>query len=643
MSGWRRGASVGVALICAAVALGCRRAHPRVHVVPDVPAFVDHAAAAGIARNAPTYDAAIGDFDGDGRPDLYVGNHGTGAVLLRNLGDGRFADVRAEAGIEAGGDQHGTAWTDYDNDGRLDLVIALGAGRGLGTKVNRLYHNEGGGRFVDRGAVSGVADPHGRSRSLASFDFDRDGWLDLLFVNYASPNRLFRNRHDGTFEDVSDRVGVAAWSGARGTWTDIDGDGYPDLLLSGTPRGPRLLHNEGGERFVDVTEASGLGSMPGTVAGMAFGDFDNDGVLDLYVSIGTDFHDTVNDEGDHVTFAFFAHDAPDGFDFEAADGVTTGIDADLFENGVPVAPERARCGATMPFRSSHMECPLEAASSAGMPDDGTGFFIWHDPAPRVRCPGCALTTEWHLRWRGSGDHHLSGTLRGAAKPVPVALLSSDPRGGRLYRGRPGGGFMPMASSVARHGANGQAVQWADLDGDGWLDLYVVDSGVDGRGGRNVVCMNDGSGGFPQCRADTSASPPSGGGRGSGAHPFDFDGDGRLDIFLTNGWGAPPFDRGPYYLLRNEGAPHHWLVVDLVGTRSNRPGLGAWLTLAACGLRQTRFYTGGPNYFSQSIVPPYFGVGTCDQPAELKVRWPSGVESERHQVALDRVVQVTEGP
>lgn len=626
-------------LVTLTLALGCEHAPAPGPVA--TPRFIDVTEAAGIARSAPTYDATVGDFDGDGRPDVYVGNHATGAVLLRNLGDGRFADVRAGSGIDPLGDQHGTGWTDYDNDGRLDLVVTIGAGRGLAEKANRLYHNDGGGRFHDVGVAAGVADPHGRSRAAAWLDVDNDGWLDLVIANYASPNRLFRNRHDGTFEDVSDAFGVAALSATRVAWADVDADGYPDLLFSGTPKGMRLLRNDAGRRFVDVTDESGLGRGQGSIAGMAFGDADGDGVLDLYVAIGTDFSDVVLAQPDaRITFAFFAHDEPSGFDFEAVDPAR-GVEADLYEIGSPAPAEQIVCGRNGHPATSKLACGGDAAVSAAMPDGALGYAIWRNPEPTRRCVTCAPTLRWHLRWRGAGDHHQTGTLSGAVNPEPVGLTPQHLTGGTLYRGQGGGRFEKRAAPGLSHDGNGQAVQWADVDNDGALDLYVVDSGVDGAGGQNLLFMNGGRGGFVAAR-ESGAGPSPGTGRGSGAHFLDFDGDGSLDLFLTNGWGAPPFDRGPYYLLRNESAAGHWLALDLEGTRSNRPGLGTWVELEACGVRRVRYHNGAASYFSQSIVMPHVGLGSCAVATRVRLRWPSGVVEELRDVAADRVLHVREG-
>ena len=604
------------------------------------PAFEDVTEQAGIARVTPTYDAAIGDFDGDGRLDIYVGNHTNGAVLLRNLGDGRFVDVLPGSGIEPKGDQHGSGWGDYDNDGRLDLMVSLGAWRGQGEKQNRLYHNEGGGHFRDVALDAGVADPLGRSRSVAWLDYDNDGWLDLFIANFKSPNRLFHNRHDGTFEDVSDATGISSLSATRVTWADYDGDGYPDLLLSGTPKGLRLLHNEGGKVFSDVTEQAGLDRPGGPSQGMAFGDYDNDGNLDLYVSFGTDFNDVVHDHGDgHLKFAFFANSDPIGFDFVATDP-RSGVKANLYENGSPVAPERVLCGPSERPASARFDCGAEQAASAGMPPGEMGFVLWRDPAADPGCTSCP-TPAWHLRWRGAGDHHLSGTIDGATRPTPVGFKVLPAGGGILWHNMGSGRFSAAHLNGLAHHANGQGVTWADVNDDGWLDLYVVDSGSDGEGGHNLLFLNRQGVDFELVPASSGASPSSGDGRAVGAHFFDFDDDGRLDLFLTNGWGAPPFDLGPYHLLHNVSAPAHWLEVVLEGRKSNREGLGAWVEIEACGRKQRRYHNGAANYFSQSAVGPHFGLGDCGEVSTLRIKWPSGKHQELHDLHADQVLRVVE--
>ena len=225
---------------------------------PLEPRFVDVSEQAGIARNSQAYDATLGDYDGDGDVDIFVGGHGMAAALFRNDGNGHFTDVIASSGIEPTGDKHGAGCGDYDGDGRLDLYVPVGAGRGKETKKNRLYHNEGDGRFAEVGERLGVVDPNGRSRSVAWLDVNRDGRLDLLITNLLTPNRLFLGNGDGGFDEVGAAYGVDEPAAVRMVWGDLNGDRFPDLIYAGTPKGLRVLINDGGKRFVDRTYEAGL-------------------------------------------------------------------------------------------------------------------------------------------------------------------------------------------------------------------------------------------------------------------------------------------------------------------------------------------------------------------------------------------------
>ena len=206
---------------------------------------------AGTAPGMPLGNGvAWGDFDRDGWPDLFVSNQGGPNALYRNLGDGRFVDVAHEAGVSAAADfGSGAVFGDYDNDGRLDLFVAnIGA--------NRLFRNLGDGRFEDVTAFTGLGD-EGYSQSAAWGDYDNDGWLDLYVSNHVGPegsaDRLWHNRGDGRFEDAS---GLLPWrlrSGAAfvASFVDYDDDGDQDLYVIndkwfGETTSNVLWRNEGG-------------------------------------------------------------------------------------------------------------------------------------------------------------------------------------------------------------------------------------------------------------------------------------------------------------------------------------------------------------------------------------------------------------
>ena len=173
----KRAATAAAALVCGALLAGCGQPQP-----VELTLFVPVEAPAPLAGHAGmTHGAAWGDFDGDGRPDVYLTNHLAQAMLLRNEGGWRFADVTAQwlAPADLGGDKHGAAWADFDNDGRPDLVQLTGAKRGIGAEGKRLFRNDGS-RLTDVAEPMGVFNPQARTRMPLWLDLDNDGRLDLL-------------------------------------------------------------------------------------------------------------------------------------------------------------------------------------------------------------------------------------------------------------------------------------------------------------------------------------------------------------------------------------------------------------------------------------------------------------------------------
>jgi tetratricopeptide (TPR) repeat protein len=267
--------------------------------------FTDVAQQAGVAdpRRA-CFTAAWADYNGDGRLDLYVSNfYGAPNVLYHNNGDGTFTDVTARAGVGGHESSIGCAWGDYDGDGRPDLyVVNLSAD-------NTLYHNNGDGTFTDVTRRAGVAEPF-ISYAAMWLDYDNDGRPDLFVsgfcafyqhalwlenpgqIDFRRSNRLYRNRGDGTFEDVSRRAGVAGNYGAMAASVgDVDNDGFEDLYLGcGGPDFGRieesvLFRNDGHGHFQNISKAAGAGYL-GKVHGVSFADYDNDGWMDLYLPAG---------------------------------------------------------------------------------------------------------------------------------------------------------------------------------------------------------------------------------------------------------------------------------------------------------------------------------------------------------------------
>ena len=223
---------------------------------------------------------AIGDYDGDGADDLFASLASTdgrpGAAHLFHAAGGKFVDVTAKSGIALSAGAIYAIFADYDNDGHLDLFVIGGDGRG------HLFRNLGNGKFEDVTAKAGLGDV-AQVRKALFVDLDHDGDLDLITVGSGGV-RAWRNNFDGTFTEVTRDFGLADAGGARDVaFADFDGDGRVDLFVTNENRSNVLYRNAGASHFVDVTAASGLATAGGSGA-VAVGDFNNDGFLDLFVA-----------------------------------------------------------------------------------------------------------------------------------------------------------------------------------------------------------------------------------------------------------------------------------------------------------------------------------------------------------------------
>ena len=433
----------------------------------EIGRFVNVALWVGLGVRGPNLagGSIFDDFNGDGLPDLFTTSLDAdlGASLWINRGDGTFDDHSAESRL---GDQVyalNVTCADIDNDGDLDVLLLRG-GWEQPLRLS-LLQNEGNGVFDDITVASGLAEPIA-TESAAWGDYNNDGFLDVFVCGeYLPPGgppqsgsrdprnrcRLYQNQGNGEFKDVAQAAGVTDERCAKGSaWGDYDGDGQLDLFVSNMGQQCRLYHNEGNGKFRDVAPELGV-----TGAGSSFAcwfwDFDNDGLLDLYVN-----------------------------DYQAR------IAEVLF-------------------------------SPMGLKVEGT------------------------------------------SRP-------------RLYRNLGPDGFRDVTAQVnldramAPMGAN-----FGDIDNDGYLDFYLGTGDMSYEGlDVNLMFKNlDG-----RCFVDVTASSGTGHlQKGHGVSFADWDSDGDLDLFVELG-GATPGDQGYNALFENPGQGHHWLKVKLTGTTSNRSAIGA---------------------------------------------------------------------
>ena len=276
----------------------------------------ERAALSGAAQNRYGMGVAVGDYDNDGFPDLYVTGYG-GNTLYHNDRDGTFSDVTARAGVGASGWSTSAGFFDADNDGKLDLFVTryvewtFENNRFCGEKkpgyraychpdnyegmTNLLYHNNGDGTFTDVSAKAGIAEARGKGLGVAFADYDRDGFLDVYVANDSVQSFLFHNNGNGTFTELGLRVGVGfnedgkTFAGMGVDFADYDNDGLPDLVVTDLSNERYRLFRQGGDgSFQDATHGSGVGAATLLFSGWStrFLDYDNDGWKDIFVAQG---------------------------------------------------------------------------------------------------------------------------------------------------------------------------------------------------------------------------------------------------------------------------------------------------------------------------------------------------------------------
>jgi len=278
--------------------------------------FTDVTEKAGVAAGGYGQGVAVGDYDGDGFPDLYVTQYGKN-ILYHNNGDGTFTDVTEKAGLAAPGWNSSAVWFDYDNDGRLDLFVGQFAE--FSKELNKpcgihqdgrlhycipkvysgmpswLFHNNGDGTFTDVSKASGIASHPGKAWGVVATDINNDGHMDLFVTNDTVANFLFANRGNGKFEEIGTQAGVAYSDGGRARSgmgvdsADFYDDGWMGLFVANLDREMFSIYkNNHDETFDDMALPTGIGKATKFMSGwgLKFFDYDNDGNLDLFLANG---------------------------------------------------------------------------------------------------------------------------------------------------------------------------------------------------------------------------------------------------------------------------------------------------------------------------------------------------------------------
>jgi hypothetical protein len=626
----------------------------------DMPTFIDVAPDVGldqVTSKRLSYGPNLGDYNGDGRLDLLLNNHGDPVALYQQSIQGRYTDVVELAGIEVEGDMHGAAWGDCDNDGYLDLYQTLGAFHGARKKTNRLYHNEKDGTFTEVTADAKVTDPRGRGRSASWVDYDRDGNLDLFITNITgvdSKDQLYTNLGDCRFDNDSADVGdLASGFGMGVAWADYDKDGNMDAFHYQYNTSLRIFNNNADGTFSNLMYMAGI--IHERICNAVWGDFDNDADPDLFM---TKCYPSMVDGlrlSDNRIETFGTRNSED----DEQDGIDFSTDAETIHFRV-IFPTVSRCSKDQkalvhigrkgisPHAKYREFCAYSITNGRGgygAPDyqigQDHGLYIWQSG------PG-----DWHLRWIVPPDGRQSQYIAviEADQPITDAVLIEPeiPQRdftNRLYRNNGDNTFEDVAGNAGvHHNLNSQDAMWADFNNDGFLDLYVVNAGDTQIGNQpNFLYMNQGDGTFMEVGSQVGASGTEEGLGANGAIG-DFNADGFPDIFIQNGHHFSTSFNGPHQLLLNSGNQAHWLQIQLEGNESNRLGIGARVRVEMeDGFSQVREMNGGIHGTSQDEMLLTFGLGQRENISQVTVRWPSGIVQHLTEVTAEQRLVIIEPP
>ncbi len=503
------------------------------------------------------------------------------------------------------------------------------------------------------GAYGGKLLPETLGSGCAFFDYDSDGWQDILLVNGAdwpghkregSTLKLYRNNRNGTFSDVTRAAGLDLEMYGMGVAVgDYNNDGYPDILITCVGQN-RLFKNTSKGIFVDVTKSSGLAGRQALSTSAIWFDFDRDGLLDLFVC------NYVKWSPEHDVFCSLDGKNKSYCTPEAYRGETCW----LFHNrGDGTFEDVTASSGIFDSSSKSLGVAMLDYDQDGWPD----LLVANDTQPNKLYrnqrngtfkdvaveAGIAFSAEGKAR-AGMGvdvaDFDNSGT-------PGVAITNFDNEMIGLYRVS-NGNFADVAtqSGVGLPSKNtlGFGCVFLDADLDGALDLAVVNGHIDDtvRNVRGVgyaqppqLFLNNGKGIFHDVAAEISGgfSQPK---VGRGLAYGDFDRDGDLDLLMTT-------NHGPAYLYRNDQlAGNRSIRFRLVGTKSNRDGIGASLKIFHNGSIQSRLVKGGSSYLSQSELPVTFGVGKQDKINRVVIQWPSGRTEEYKDLTTGRAYECVEG-
>ncbi len=496
--------------------------------------------------------------------------------------------------------------------------------------------------------------PETMGPGCAFIDYDNDGWADILLVNgeswpghagSASTMKLYHNNHDGTFTDVTRKAGLAIQMFGLGAAVgDYDNDGFDDLFISAVGQS-RLFHNNGNGTFTDVTKSAGLWGPNEFSTSAAWVDYDRDGKLDLVVGNYVQW----SEKGDLYCTLDGAHKSyctPESY---------KGSSARLWHNlGNGKFEDATQKASFFDPTSKTLGVAVFDYNGDGWPD----ILLANDTQPNKlylnkqngtleekAIPAGIAFSEDGVARAGMGvdaaDYDRSGHASIIITNFANQMLS-------LYHNEGNGLFVDEAprSEVGRATlvTLGFGCFFFDYDSDGWSDIFVADGHIEDAiesvqkrvhyAEPPHLFRNLGGGKFEEVTSSMGtafASPKV----ARGAAYADINNDGALDILLTT-------NGGPAYLFRNEGGSNHSLRIKLVGTKSNRDGIGSVVRVTSGKDQQSQMLHSGSSYLSQSELVLTFGLGSASKADSVELQWPSGQVDKLSNIAAGETITVQEG-
>jgi hypothetical protein len=495
----------------------------------------------------------------------------------------------------------------------------------------------------------------------AFFDYDNDGWQDIFLVNgtrldplrgeQSPTNRLYRNKGDGTFQDVTEKAGLAHTGWGQGVCVgDYDNDGNEDLFISAYGKNA-LYHNQGNGTFAEVAERVGVANnRTRWGSGCAFLDYDRDGRLDLFVASYIDLDlktAPLPETGPCLYKGLTVACGPPG--------LAGGVNSLYRNNGDGTFNDVSdKAGITKTNGTYGLGVLVADFDDDAWPD----VYVANDSAPAALYhnnrngtftdvgveAGCALSIDGKPQAGmgvTAGDYDRDGRL-----DIFKTNFAGDTS--TLYHNA-GKGVFDDVTFPAGLGLNTRWLGWGcgfvDVDNDGWPDIFLVNGHVypeverltteAGYAQRKVLYRNLGNGRFEDISDKVGGAvtePTSARGCAFG----DFDNDGDVDILIN------PVNAYPELLRAESNTKNNWLTVKLVGVKSNRDGIGARVRCVTADGSQIDEVRSGGSYYSQNDLRVHFGVGKNQRIKSIEIRWPSGQTDTLDDVAVNRIIIVKEG-